>query len=51
MTACLHYELKMLRNLKALYNTLTDFSQYFHWWMPTVGLIEKDLEICRIQTG
>ena len=41
----------MLRNLRRCTNTLTDFSQYFHWWMPAAGLIEKDLDICRILTG
>ena len=42
MTVSLNYELEMLRNLMALYKSLTDFSQHFHWWMPAAGLIEKD---------
>ena len=52
MTMYLNYDIEMLRNLSALYKYTDRFLTIFLiWWMPAAGLIEKDLEICRILTG
>ena len=53
MTVYLNYDIEMLRNLKALpvQIALTDFSRTVdvsRWMSAAAGLIEKDLEICRI---
>ena len=51
MTVCSNYDIEMLRNLKALYKFTDRFLTIFALVDAAAGLIENDLETCRILTA